>query len=300
VSSVQLNTFKVDSNLQSKIDYGSIEFPLEVFIDDLCKYDVGFIPWHWHKEVQFAIVKKGIVEFFFLDKSFKLSEGNGVFINSNSLHQIRPVIPGSIVTNIAFNHILIGRHNLSIIDRKYISPIVNNSNLNFFILDSNIKWNKEIITKLLEICDLYEKRDFGYELSIKNLLCSLWLIIACNLIPSLELKSKLNRHEEERIKVMLEYIHNNFSRDISLKDIADSTHISKSECCRCFKKYLRMSPFEYLMQYRIIEASALIQNTTKPITEIMSLVGFNDASYFAKIFKKFTNYTPTQYRKQFR
>lgn len=295
-----LNTFKVDSNLQSKIDYGSIEFPLEVFIDDLCKYDVGFIRWHWHKEVQFAIVTKGIVEFFFLDKSIKLSEGDGVFINSNSLHQMKPVVPGSIVTNIAFNHILISGYNLSIIDRKYISPIVNNSNLNFLLLDSKIEWSKDIIMKLFEICDLYEKREFGYELSIKNLLCSLWLILACKLIPSLELEAKLNKHEEKRIKVMIEYIHNNFSRDISLKDIADSTHISKSECCRCFKKYLKMSPFEYLMQYRIIEASALLQNTAKPITEIMSLVGFNDASYFTKIFKRFTKYTPTQYRKQFR
>ncbi len=295
---MHLNTFNVDNNLQSEVDYGSLEFPLEVFFDDLCKYDIGFIRWHWHKEVQFAIVKKGTVEFFFLDKSLKLSEGDGIFINSNSLHQIKPVIPGSIVINIAFNYTLIGGHNLSIIDRKYISPIVNSNSLDFLLLDNNVKWNKDIIMKLFEICDLYEKGNFGYELSIKNLLCSLWLILACSLIPNLNLASKFNRYEEEKIKVMLEYIHNNFSRAIRLEDISDSVHISKSECCRCFKKYLKMSPFEYLMQYRIIEASSLLQNTTKPITEIMSLVGFNDASYFTKIFKRFTNYTPTQYRKQ--
>ncbi|MBU5424897.1 AraC family transcriptional regulator [Tissierella pigra] len=294
-----LNTFNVNSNLQSKMEYGTLEFPLEVFYDDLYKYDMNFIRWHWHKEIQFAIVQKGVVEFFFLDESFQLSEGNGLFINSNSLHQMKPITPDCVVVNIVFNHTLIGGHNLSLIDRKYIYPIVNNSSLDFLLLDNTIKWNKDIIIKLFEIYDFHKNRDFGYELSIKNNLCSLWLILAYNLVPNLNLSSKLHKHEEERIKIILEYIHNNFSNNISLKDISDSVHISKSECCRCFKKYLKMSPFEYLMQYRIVEALSLIQNTTKSITEIMCLVGFNDASYFTKIFKRFTNCTPTEYRKQF-
>ncbi|KMT22568.1 AraC family transcriptional regulator [Clostridium cylindrosporum] len=295
---MQLNRLNVDSNLQSEMDYGSFEFPLEVFYDDLCKYDIGFIRWHWHKEVQFSVVKKGTVEFFFLDKSFKLSEGNGVFINSNILHQMKPVTQGSIVINIAFNTTLIGGHKLSLIDRKYIYPIVNNNNVHFMILDNTISWKKDMITNLFEIYDSYEKSDFGYELSIKNFLCSLWLTLAKNLIPNLNLKSTINKYEGERIKVMLEFIHNNFSKNITLEDISQTVHISKSECCRCFKKYLKMSPFEYLMQYRIIEASSILRNTNTSISEIMNLVGFNDPSYFTKVFKRFTNYTPTQYRKQ--
>lgn len=296
---IYLNTFNVNSNQESEIKYGNVDFPLEIFFDDLSNYDIGFIPWHWHNEIQFAIVKKGSVEFSFLNKTLELPEGAGLFINSNSLHQMKPLIPGSIVINITFNHKLMSGHSLSLIEKKYISPIINNSNLSFLILDNNIKWNKDIIVKLFEVYNSYEKGDFGYELEIKNLLSSLWLILACNLIPNLQSTYKDNPYEDERLKDMLEYIHMNYSNNISLDDIACSVHISKSECCRFFKKHLKTSPFLYLIQYRIIEASRLLQNTTKLITEIMDLVGFNDPSYFTRTFKRFTGYTPSQYRKQF-
>lgn len=295
---MRLNNLNVDSNLQSEIEYGSLEFPLEVFFDEPYKYDIGFIRWHWHKEIQFAFVKRGVVELSFLDKSFTLSEGNGIFINSNVLHQVKPITQDSIVIDIVFDPILISGHNLSVIDKKYVYPIVSNDSLNFIIFDNNIEWNKDIIMKLYDIYNLYEKKEFAYELSVKNFLCSLWLNLASNLIPNLNSKSTSSKLDEERIKAMLEYIHNNFSNKVTLEDIATSVHISKSECCRCFKKYLRMSPFEYLMQYRVIEASSILKSTSKTLSEVMSLVGFNDASYFTKIFKRFTNYTPTDYRKK--
>lgn len=294
---MHLNALNVDSNLQSRVDYGSFEFPLEVFLDDLCKYDIGFIRWHWHKEVEFVVVKKGVAKLFFLDNSIELSVGEGVFVNSNSLHQIKPVIPGSTVVSIVFDSTLVSGHRLSTIDKKYVSPVLD-SGIEFLLLESNMKWSSDIITKLLEIYNAYENGDFGYELSIKNSICSIWLALACNAIPNLSLASRSNRHQDERIKTMLEYVHSNFSSDISLGDIADTVNISKSECCRCFKKHLNTSPFKYLMQYRIVKSLNLLKNTDKPVTEIMSLVGFNDASYFSKIFKRFTNKTPFEYRKQ--
>ncbi|WP_187287414.1 AraC family transcriptional regulator [Gottschalkia acidurici] len=294
-----MNNLDVDSNLQSEIEYGSFEFPLEVFFDEPYKYDIGFIRWHWHKEVQFAFVKRGVVELSFFDRSFTLPEGSGIFINSNVLHQVKPITQDSIVIDIVFDPVLISGHNLSVIDKKYVYPIISNDSLDFMIFDNSIDWHKDIVMKLFEIYDLYEKKEFAYELSIKNSLCSLWLTLASKLVPNLNSKSTPhNKLDGERIKTMLEYIHNNFSNKVTLEDIATSVHISKSECCRCFKKYLRMSPFEYLMQYRVIEASNILKTTSKSLSEVMSLVGFNDASYFTKIFKRFTGYTPTEYRKK--
>lgn len=300
---LNLNNFKVNSNLQSEMNYGTKEFPFEIFevyYDDLCNYNIGFIRWHWHKEVQISIVLKGSSEFDFLDKSLQISEGNGVFINSNNLHQIKPVTSDNIVIDIIFDPMLIGGNGLSIIDKKYIYPIVNNTNLNFAFLDKSIKWNRKVIEKLISIYDYYKEQNFGYELLIKSNLCSLWLDIGENLIPNLKFDSAINNYEGERMKRIIGYIHDNYSKDISLSDIASSVHISKSECCKCFKKHLKMSPFEYLMQYRIIEASNILRYSNKTVSEIMNLVGFNNSSYFTKIFKRFTNYTPREYRKKFK
>lgn len=139
-----------------------------------------------------------------------MSEGDGVFINSKVLHQIKPVITGSVVINVAFNTTLIGGHTLSHINKKYIYPIINNSSVEFMILDSTAQWKKDIITGLFKIYALYEENDFGYELSIKNSLCTLWLTLAGSLIPTLKPPNTLSEYEGERLNLMLDYIQNNF------------------------------------------------------------------------------------------
>lgn len=292
---MQLTEINVDGNLKSQVKYGSVDFPLEIYLDEFHKYDIGFIRWHWHNEVEFAVMKKGSAEFLFLDKSLILSEGEGIFINSNTLHQIKPINQDSTMTAIIFNPILISGQNLSSIDKNYVTPITTNSNVKF------IKLNQEglkdvMISELHKICDIYEKKAFAYELWIKSSLCTIWINLISILMNDIE-SHKTISHEEKRIKTMLEYIHNNFYRSISLNDIAESVYISKSECCRSFKKYLKMTPFEYLMQYRVIKAAEIIQNTGKPLSEIAHLVGFNDTSYFTKTFKRFINLSPRDYRK---
>lgn len=293
---MQLTEINVDGNLKSQVKYGSVDFPLEIYLDEFHKYDIGFIRWHWHNEVEFAVMKKGSAEFLFLDKSLILSEGEGIFINSNTLHQIKPINQDSTMIAMVFNPILISGQNLSSIDKNYVTPVTSNINVKF------IKLNQEgphdaMISELHKICDVYEKKAFAYELWVKSSLCTLWISLISILMNDIESDHKAVGHEEKRIKAMLEYIHNNFYTKITLDDISRSVYISKSECCRTFKKYLKMTPFEYLMQYRIIKASEIIQSTNKPLSEIAALVGFNDTSYFTKTFKRFINLSPRDYRK---
>ena len=84
---------------------------------------------------------------------------------------------------------------------------------------------------------------------------------------------------------------------VTLDDIANSIMVSKSECCRCFKRTLGITPFEYLMKYRIQESAKRIQRRPQDsISEIAGSVGFNNTSYFNKIFKKYMECTPSEYR----
>lgn len=286
---MQLTKLDVDSKLKSTVKYGSIAFPLGIYFDEFSKYDIGYIRWHWHREFELAVITSGSVTFFFLNEIITLSKGEGIFINSNILHQIKPVDPNSSMIAIVFDPILLSGEKHSIIDKKYVSPIIENSNINF------IKLNTNLTPKLYEIYELYKDRLFGYELLIRNSICDLWILLISKL--NYEIKPSYN-NDKKRIKTMLKYIHNNYYKKILLEEIASSVHISKSECCRSFQKYLKISPFEYLMEYRITKASELIKFTDKPLYEIAYIVGFNDTSYFAKIFKRFTNISPKQYRNQ--
>ena len=99
------------------------------------------------------------------------------------------------------------------------------------------------------------------------------------------------------MKTALNYIKHNYNHEVSLDDIAKSCNISKSECCRSFKRILNMTPFEYLMEYRILKASEELAKNDKSISNIAISNGFNGTSYFGKVFKKYIGSTPSEYRK---
>jgi len=80
---------------------------------------------------------------------------------------------------------------------------------------------------------------------------------------------------EQTNAVFLSYIENYFAEDISLDKLVESTNVSKSECMRCFKASVQMTPYKYLTEYRLSKASALFLSTDEPVGSIAVSVGFN-------------------------
>ena len=87
----------------------------------------------------------------------------------------------------------------------------------------------------------------------------------------------------------------NFSRDITIADVADFTGISKSHLYRVFMANVGQSPIDYLTDYRISEACHLLKNTSLSIAEIAVSVGFFDQFYFSRVFKKVKGVPPSRY-----
>ena len=104
--------------------------------------------------------------------------------------------------------------------------------------------------------------------------------------------------DEARAKEAIRYIEEHYANPISLDDIAASIHVSKSECCRCIRRCMKMTPFEYLMKYRIFVAAGILcdDDSDESIATLASRVGFNSSSYFNKLFRKYLKCTPTQYK----
>jgi len=96
---------------------------------------------------------------------------------------------------------------------------------------------------------------------------------------------------------MIDYIHNNYFNNIGLTEIAKGVDISERECLRCFQRMIELSPIQYLLKYRIMTgANLLVQTPSSSISEIASLYGFDSPSNFSKLFKRFYNCTPREYR----
>ena len=95
------------------------------------------------------------------------------------------------------------------------------------------------------------------------------------------------------------YIQNNFERQITLKDIAESVHLSEIYFRSVFTESVGRSPHQYLIDCRVDNAKKLLWNTDIPICEVAEKSGFGCQQYLNKVFKKETGMTPDKYRKSF-
>jgi two-component system response regulator YesN len=95
----------------------------------------------------------------------------------------------------------------------------------------------------------------------------------------------------------LNYIRENHKNNISLEDVSQHIYISPYYLSHLFKEELGITFVEYLTKVRIEEAKKLLKNSSMSIVAIASEVGYEDASYFSKVFKKMTGLSPNQYRK---
>ena len=98
----------------------------------------------------------------------------------------------------------------------------------------------------------------------------------------------------QKILYLFKNVH--YNEDINLETIANIVHLNPSYFSSIFKKEVGVSFSNYLNKIRIEQSKLLLKNTDSSIVEIALEVGFEDQSYFSKVFKNLTKMTPKQYR----
>ena len=95
----------------------------------------------------------------------------------------------------------------------------------------------------------------------------------------------------------MNYIEENYDQGITVADIANSLYVSGVYLSKVFGGEFHMSVIEYLIQFRIKKAEALLMDTDDPVYGVAEKVGFHDARHFTKTFKRIVGETPVEYRK---
>lgn len=297
---MQVSKIEVDENLEEIVQYVSSDFPLVIYTDEFSLFEEGYIRWHWHKYLQISYVLHDQVCFQVNGEDIILNPKEGIIFNSNVLHQIKPYNDDCKMISIMFDDSIISRSEQSLIGKKYVDTVTKSKNLNFIILKRDISWQKYILEYIEKTYAVYNNKEYAYELEVVNNINQIWLNLIRNLKDKIEKLNNKISQDEERVKSAINYIKYNYNHEISLNDIAQSCNISKSECCRSFKRILKITPFEYLMEYRVLKATEYLYNTDESISNICMNVGFNGISYFGKVFKKYMNCTPSQYKSKIR
>lgn len=272
-------------------------FPMTVLINRFSAFSYGFIDWHWHDELQYCLVLSGSVLFLVDGRRVAISEGSGIFINTQRLHRIEPENDGASYLCIYFSAGLISENIKGFLYSRYLSPVLADPTLAFIVLDKEDGKAGKILDSLLEIRRLRENPSPGVELDI----CSQVILIWKDTLQCLPERSgeKTTYENSERLKKILRFIHAHYADRISLGDIAALIGLSRGECCRFFQKTVGQPLFRYLMAYRINKSIDLLLGTDKGVAEIAYETGFNSQSYFTKCFKALKNVTPSRLRLEY-
>ena len=92
------------------------------------------------------------------------------------------------------------------------------------------------------------------------------------------------------------YIREHYNTEISMQSVAKAMNYSDAYFCKLFKQCFKVNFSAWLNEYRIDRAREMLQNTRLSVREVSTACGYSDANYFARVFKRITGKTPSEYR----
>jgi AraC-like DNA-binding protein len=101
---------------------------------------------------------------------------------------------------------------------------------------------------------------------------------------------------DRRLRRSIEFMHDNYGRDLSLGEIAATAYLSEYHFARLFKRITGVTPHAYLASLRVEQARRLLGGSDLSIAEVGARVGYQSASHFGKVFRQMTGVTPTAFR----
>lgn len=277
-------------------DHGTAAFPIAHYGGD---WKQASVPLHWHSELEAGFVTAGQVTLFVGREKRILHAGQGFFINSGIPHGFLEAEEDmSRQRSVVFDPILVGGRFDSVFWRKYVQPVTAAASQPLCCFDGSETWHDSAVDSIRTVWELCETGGEDFELEVRSHLSRL-LALVCSHLPREEAaRARHIQRDNERIRIMMGFIQANFTEELTLTQIADSAMISPSECLRCFHNTIGLTPIQYTNYYRIQRAARAILETDQKIAEIGSDCGFQEMSYFAKVFRQFMGVTPSQYRRQ--
>jgi AraC-like DNA-binding protein len=115
------------------------------------------------------------------------------------------------------------------------------------------------------------------------------------IIPEEHRMSGSQRQDPAALAPAMTYVEEHFRGKVTSAKAAALCGLSAFQFSRMFRETYAITFQEYLLRFRIREACRLLKNPAAQVADVAMLVGFNDASYFCKIFKRYTNMSPSRF-----
>lgn len=255
-------------------------------------------------DTEVIIVNNGEVNLSWKNGVYKIHAGQGVLIESGT----RVRITTSQKEDTAFYSVVFAPR--FVMDKelddsirlRYSLPFEADNKYSVILLDESNLSDEAAIDKINNIIAVNLTKKRGYELLTKGYLSMLMaqMLEYCAGENVSFSGRNVPSQDELRVRSAINFMQENYADIITLEDIADRIHVSRNECCRCFKRVTMTTPVEFLIRLRVFEAAKVIYKNPLSVdtfSELAFKTGFNNTSYFNKMFRRYIGCTPKEYTK---
>ena len=253
--------------------------------------DLSGVSLHHHDFYECYLFLSGNVTYLIEGKSYPLTPGDIVLVNSKELHQASINSKDSAYDRFVLwlNPSFIRDLSTEAMDltRCFESPSRKN------VLRVEYEWQQNLRILMNKLISLERFQGVGQELLYRSYITELMVYIN-NLTFSEEVRLDVEVERSNLIEQILEYIDAHIEEDITVDELSEYTYLSKFHLSREFKKHTGTTLHRYILQKKLIAAKELILQDI-PITLVYEQSGFGDYSNFFRAFKNEYGMTPKQY-----
>nr|WP_294894539.1 AraC family transcriptional regulator [uncultured Pedobacter sp.] len=261
---------------------------------------VFYNQWHYHPEIELIYVVQGTGTGFFGNSVRNINDDDLILIGANLPHMFKSDVEDTLsnsdkITESIVIHFLpsILASFLQLPENKKIANLLQQTTSGILISGNTKKEVKQHLDSLI------------FAKSSQRLIYLLLILQTIandknhEYLSQDTFKSFFNENDEKRLNRIYHYTLNNFTREITLKQIADVVYMSPHSFCRYFKSRTKKRYSLFLLEVRISHACKLLSTTNLSAAVISFESGFMNTSNFNRHFKLLTQKTPLEYRKQF-
>ncbi len=251
--------------------------------------DENITKLHSHDFISLAYVLSGSCTYNINDTLYKVGKGDIIVLNSGVKHE-KIIATGEEIMefHIGFNNLFVKSLPRGNIIDSNISPVFNYP-----------KYEEDFFKCCSEILAEQEKGGPMSELMLKALVMKFIAIFFKALYSNEECIEGTTFSFEPGdkagiTKAIISYIDENYMKEISLDKIARNMYLSPVYISKIFKEETGESPINYLIKIRLSRAKTLLEEGHHSVKDVAKSVGYADAYYFSKLFKKYYGYPPSE------
>ncbi|MGN0593125.1 MAG: AraC family transcriptional regulator [Ruminococcus sp.] len=287
------------SQLHEGRPHGTAYFPME-FFETTNENGQLYVNLHWHRNLEILLIHKGTCRVTVSHTEYAAQAGDIFIINQEALHRIDSDDPA-----LSYGAYIFPLHALSFSSEDCAERSLRQLLEGQWLFPSYISAAdplSHLLSPLLDSILAAQTEKFnGYALFIKAQLMRFIaeLMKENRLVRSEGAAAVSGERKNERLKQILAFINTHCSSALSLSVLASEFHISEKYFSRYFIAASGQTFTEYLNRCRIEKACRLLRETDMSVLDISMEAGYENISYFIRVFRRQEGCTPLQYRKQF-